>query len=186
MPRPAARQPSTASGTYFIHGASSSMNTSRQAACSMPATGERAPERTLVAVRASAPVAGRAASQRCRGVGDALRDQLAVGAMAAADHAVGHHRGQQRLDAGQERDRERAREQLARAFEGNVRQREVRQLRWDAAEARADGLDRQVPQGAGQGCRTHRDQESGPRRTPAAQCGDQSDASRAPRQRRPG
>src|SRR3546814_12743427 len=35
------------------------MKTSRKPACSMPAIGERAPDRMLVAVRAIAPVAGR-------------------------------------------------------------------------------------------------------------------------------
>ncbi|MNC96164.1 hypothetical protein D3C83_134580 [compost metagenome] len=34
------------------------MKTRRKPACSIPATGERAPERILVAVRAIAPVAG--------------------------------------------------------------------------------------------------------------------------------
>src|SRR3546814_635300 len=39
------------------------MKPSRKAACSMPAIGERAPERMLVAVRAIAPVAGRPPKQ---------------------------------------------------------------------------------------------------------------------------
>ena len=47
---------SAASGTKAASGAATSMNSSRKAECSIPATGPRAPERTLVAVRAMVPV----------------------------------------------------------------------------------------------------------------------------------
>ena len=45
-----------------------------------------------------------AAEERRHHVGHALGDELHVGAVPAADHAVGHHRRQQRLDAAQHRD----------------------------------------------------------------------------------
>ena len=50
----------------------------------MPAMGERAPARILVAVRAMAPVAGNAAEQGRDNVGNALRDELDVGVVAVA------------------------------------------------------------------------------------------------------
>ena len=88
---------------------------------------------------------GRQAAEQRRGdVCDALGDQFAVGAMPAADHAVGDDCGQQRFDAGKEGDRECTGKQFARAFERNVRKAEVRQRRGNAAEARADRLDRQM------------------------------------------
>ena len=49
----------TAIGIAAASGAPSSRMTSSTTACTMPATGVLAPERTLVAVRAMAPVAGR-------------------------------------------------------------------------------------------------------------------------------
>ena len=79
----------------------------------MPATGVRPPFFTLVAVRAIAPGGRDAAEQRRRDVGDALRDQLHVGAVPPADHAVGDDRGEQRLDRAEQRDRERRADQRA-------------------------------------------------------------------------
>ena len=65
-------------------GAANSRMASSVSACTMPATGVRAPERTLVAVRAIAPVAGRPPNERRHDVGDALREELDVGVVARA------------------------------------------------------------------------------------------------------
>ena len=45
-----------------------------------------------------------AAEQRRADIGDALRHQFAIGAMAAAGHAVGDHRRQQRFDGAEQRE----------------------------------------------------------------------------------
>jgi hypothetical protein len=115
----------------------------------------------LVAVRAMAPVAGRPPNSAEPHVGHALRDQFGVRAMAAAGHAVGHHCRQQRFDAGQEGDGERAPATARGALERNVRHRErpaaelgssPKRCRWSPPAA----LQR------GQRAGDHRDQESGP------------------------
>ena len=49
---------------------------------------------------------GQAAKQRGGDVGNTLGHELLSGTMTKARHAVGHHGGQQRLDAGQEGDGE--------------------------------------------------------------------------------
>ena len=61
----------------------------------------------FVAVRAIAPVAANAAEERRDDVADALRDQLGVGVVPRAGHAVGDDRAEQRLDRAEHRDRER-------------------------------------------------------------------------------
>ena len=76
----------------------------------MPATGLRAPARTLVAVRAIVPVDTHAAEGHGRDIGDALGHQLAVGAMPAPAHAVGDHGREQALDRAEERDGHRVRQ----------------------------------------------------------------------------
>ena len=112
---------------------------------------------------------GQAAEQRRADVGDALRDQFAVGAMAAADHAVGDDRRQQRFDAGEERDGEGGGQQFEGALERDVREVEGRQRRGQAAEAAADGFDRQRETDADRRADHQRDQEAGPVRFPAPQ-----------------
>ena len=64
----------------------------------MPATGLVAPLRMLVAVRAMAPVAAKPPNSGVSDVRDALADELLVRVVARAGHAVGDHRGEQRLD----------------------------------------------------------------------------------------
>ena len=78
----------------------------------MPAT-RRAPAVLDVGRGARDRAGGRdAAEERRRDVGDALRDELDVGLVAAADHAVGDDGGEQRLDGGEQGDRDRRREEL--------------------------------------------------------------------------
>src|SRR3546814_13744477 len=78
------------------------------------------------------------------GVGNALRDQLAVGAVACTGHAVGDHGRQQALDTGKEGDGEGRWQHLDGLLQAEGRQRRQRQARRYLAEARADGLDRQT------------------------------------------
>ena len=73
---------STASGTCCASGAATSTTTSSVSACTMPATGECAPARTLVTVRAMVPVAGMPPKKGDDDVGDALRHQFLVGVVA--------------------------------------------------------------------------------------------------------
>ena len=83
-------------------------------ACTMPAIG-------LVAAvahvgRGARDRAGRgeSAEQRRDDVRDALTDQLLIGVVPRARHAVRDHRRQQRLDRAEHRDRERRADQLDR------------------------------------------------------------------------
>ena len=71
--------------------------------------GVRPPFLMLVAVRAIAPVAGMPPKSGDAMLATPCADQLHVRAVAAADHAVGHHRREQRLDRAEQRDRERRR-----------------------------------------------------------------------------
>ena len=52
-----------------------------------------------------------AAEERRANVGDSLRDQLHVGVVVIAAHAVGDHGGEQAFNGGEQRDREGGREQ---------------------------------------------------------------------------
>ena len=118
----------------------------------MPAIGVRPPFFTLVAVRAMRAGRGNAAEERATQVGDALRHQLHVRAVPAADHAVGNDGGEQRLDRAEHRDRE-APEEAARATCaeidscGSAGQGSVG---GHVPEAIADGLDRQAEERNGQ------------------------------------
>ena len=60
-----------------------------------------------MAVRAIAPVAAKPPKSGVSDVRDALADELLVGVVTRAGHAVGHDGGQQRLDRAEHRDRER-------------------------------------------------------------------------------
>ncbi len=84
-----------------------------------------------------------AAEQRRADIGKALRHQLAIGAMPAAGHAVGDHRRQQRLDGAEQREGDRVGQHGLRLLQRERRQRRQRQFPRNAAEAGADGLDRQ-------------------------------------------
>ncbi len=89
----------------------------------MPATGVRAPERTLVAVRAIAPVAGKPPNIGDEDVGHALADQLDVRVVAIAGHPVGDDRRHQRLDRAEHADRHGGRQQ--REEQGRLEGRQV-------------------------------------------------------------
>ena len=125
--RPCSRRPRTgsrpapAAARTRRKRAPNSRTPSSVSACTMPATGDRAPERMLVAVRASAPVAGKPAKQRRHDVGHALREELGVGIVAIAAHAIGHHRRQQRFDRAEHGHRHRRREQRQRSAQDGTR-----------------------------------------------------------------
>ncbi len=123
--------------------------------------------------RAVAAVAdvGRGSSDRARGgepaekpgteVRDALSDELLVGVVLRAEHAVGDGRREQRFDGAQQRDRDRRLQQLLEAGEREMRQRERRQPARDAAER---GADRRDAVGMGEGDEQGRGQERDHRR----------------------
>ena len=96
--------------------------------------------------RSSRERAGRwqAAEERRGDVGCTLRDELAIRTMAPADHAVSHDGGKQRLDPCQESDRERTGKELSRAFEWDMRNRQMRKLGGDAAEAFASSMRQRI------------------------------------------
>ena len=91
---------------------------------------------------------GRNAAEEGRDeVGHALAHQLLVRVVARElGGVVGHARAQQRLDGAEQRDGDRRDEQLLGAGPAQLRQRKGRQRLRDAAEARADGLHRQLQQ----------------------------------------
>ena len=68
-----------------------------------------------------------AAEQRRRDVRDALRDQLAIRAVAPAGHAVGHDGREQRLDRAEQRERDGARQHRLHLGKAELRQRRHRQ-----------------------------------------------------------
>ena len=117
-----------------------------------------------------------AAEQRRSAIGNALRHQFAVRTMAAAGHAVGDHRRQQRLDATEEGDGERRREHLAGPLERDMREVEIRQAGRDIAERRADGRDRQGKSLRRQGADDDGNQEARPQRPEPPQPDDQGNA----------
>ena len=81
-------------------------------------SGERAPARMLVAVRASAPVAAIPPKNGRDDVADAEADELRVRVVLGAGHAVGDDGREQRLDRAEHRDGERRREELAQQLQG--------------------------------------------------------------------
>jgi pyruvate/2-oxoglutarate dehydrogenase complex dihydrolipoamide acyltransferase (E2) component len=87
---------------------------------------------------------GDAAEEGRDEVGDALRDQLHVGVVAVAGHAVRDHGGEQAFDRGKHGDGEGRRQEAEDMRGAEVRQRERRKALRDAAEFAADGLDGQM------------------------------------------
>lgn len=102
--------------------------------------GVRPPAFTLAAVRAMAPGGGDAAEEHRGDVADALGHQLHVGAVMAADHGVGHHAGEQRLDGGQNGDGDAVGELVAEELQGKLGHTEGGQGAVDDVEV-ADGAD---------------------------------------------
>ena len=84
------------------------------------AIGERAPARTLVAVRASAPVAAMPPKTRCEHVPDPQAHQLRVRVVFGPGHAVRNDRRQERLDGAEQRDGDGCRQQRANLGERNL------------------------------------------------------------------
>ena len=137
------------------------------------AIGERAPARMLVAVRASAPVAAMPPKNGRDDVADAERDELRVGIVLGAGHAVGDDRGEQRLDRAEHRDREGRGQQLADQREGERRRRPTAATGAGSSggmPAHVDAVDRRC----GSGCRSSRRGTPGTKRSSSA----------APRRRR--
>ena len=156
--------------------------TSSVTAWTMPATGVFAPERKFVAVRAMAPVTGMPPTSGDDQVGDALRQQLGVRVVPVAGHRVGDDRREQALDGGQERDRERRRQQRQDQVGAELRNRDRRQAAGDPAELRSDRLDRQLEHGDRRRARDQRHDRSGHARDPLRH---QQDERRASRSRAP-
>ncbi len=128
---------SVASGMYLASGAATTRMRSSVAACTMPAMGDSAPLRMLVAVRAIAPVAGIPPKKRRRDVGEALRHQLLVGVVPV----VG---GEQRLDRGEQREWSSRAAPGRRYGSSGTRARERAAARGDFAEAAANRFHRQL------------------------------------------
>ena len=129
-----------ASGMNRARGAAASRMTTSVRACTIPAIGDRAPERMLVAVRAIAPVAGNAAEKRHDQIRRALRDQFHVGLVAITAHVVGDDGGEQALDRRQQRDGDGRRQERHDQIGANLREAEAGQARRDPAEPAADRL----------------------------------------------
>ena len=88
-----------------------------------------------------------AAEQRRADIGEALRHQLAVGAVAAAGHAVGDDRREQRFDRAEQREGDRVgQHRLHAVSRSNGGSAGTGSDARYAAEARADRLDRQGKQ----------------------------------------
>ena len=85
-----------------------------------------------------------AAEERADDVGDALRHEFLVGIVPVVNHAVGHHRAEQRFDRRQQRDGHRRLEQMLDVFPRQRRHVRHGQRLRDAAELAADGLHRQI------------------------------------------
>ena len=99
----------------------------------MPETGPRAPARMLVAVRAMVPVTQMPPNIAEPMLADALRDELAIGAVPAPGHAVGDDGRQQRLDSAEQREGE------------GIRQNGLRFWRARIAGSAGDGSVRGMP-----------------------------------------
>jgi hypothetical protein len=103
----------------------------------------------------------------------ALRNELHVRAVAAADHAISHNCGQQRLYRGKHGNRERWSDKRRCLRKRNVGQRWVRERRANASKAAADGLDR--PMQCLRNRRGHQQGNKGSRDAPAEPRPDQYD-----------
>jgi hypothetical protein len=138
------------------------MNSSRNSACSIPATGTARAGADVGGGAGDRAGDGHAAEERRRDVGRALRHQLAVRAVPPAAHRVGDHGREQALDAAQQRERERVGQDGQQPLDRDRRQAGGGQALRDAAEAAADRLDRQAERRAGEGASDHGDQQSRP------------------------
>ena len=118
---------SAASGTCTASGASEQNDEHQRQR--MHDAGERAGAAVAHVRRGAGDRAGRreAAEQRRDDVGDALPDQLLIGVVARARHAVGDDGRQQRLDRAEHRDGERRPDQLDHPRGGDLRQLQRRQ-----------------------------------------------------------
>ena len=148
---------SAASGMKRASGAANSKITSSVSAWTIPAIGVFAPERMLVAVRAMAPVAGMPPNIGVDDVRDSLGDQLRVGIMLVAGHAVGNHGREQALDRSQAAQQSMPMAKAAESARGGTVEWNWRKASRNAAELTADGLDRQTKECDDGGGREERD-----------------------------
>ena len=94
---------------------------------------------------------GDSPEERRGDVGDALRNQLDVGVVTVAGHAVRDDGGEQAFDGAQHRDGEGRGEEWEDVLRAEVREGEGREAARNAAEAGADGFDVEMEQGGGGG-----------------------------------
>ena len=124
----------------------------------MPAIGDLRPGAD-VGRRARDRPGRRQARQTSReDIGDPHADQLLPGTVPAAGHSVRDDRRQQRFDAGEEGDGERARQHLAGKAERDVRQVRQGQTSRHRGEAVADRVHGKFERSCGAAARDDRDQ----------------------------
>ena len=104
---------------------------------------------------------GNAAEERRGDVGDALGDEFDVGVVAVAGHAVGDDGGEHAFKRGQQRDGEGRGNQRQNVLGVEVGNGEGRKSAGNAAEAGADGFDRQMEQSTRHGTSEQRDDGCG-------------------------
>ncbi len=107
------------------------------------------------------PGGGDASEKRRDDVGEALGDELDVGVVAIAAHAVGDDGGEEAFDCSEQGDGEGGGEERDDVLGVEIGKREMREALGDAAEAAADGLDGEVEEGDGEGGEEERDDGSG-------------------------
>ncbi len=107
--------------------------------------------------------AGRGDPAEDRGgeVRHALGHQLHVGAVATADHPVGHNRREERLNRAEERDRERRLHELPGRVPGHLRNPRCRKPAADLPEAGTDRLDVEMEDLHGRGRGNQGDERTG-------------------------
>ena len=143
----------------------------------MPATGERAPARTLVTVRAIVPVAGMPPKSGTTKLAMPCAISSWFGSWrGCVDEVVGDARAQQRLDRAEQRDRQRRDEELLRAVPAERRQRERRAAPCGMPPKREPIVSTgSSSSGAGDGQRDQRDDRTrhargGAQREPSSAC----------------
>ena len=92
-----------ARGMNFASGAATKMIISSVIPWIMPAMGVRPPHFHIQGVRADRARYGNAAKERRHDIGDSLGHQFLIRIMLVVNHAIGHHRAQQRLNCRQQR-----------------------------------------------------------------------------------
>ena len=163
---------SAARGMWATGPATTRTTASSTAACATAATRVRAPERTLTAVRAIAPVAGMPPNRPAASEARPWPTQLAVGVVrAGVGEGGGDPGGQQRLDGRERRDGERRGQERLHRRRVELRDRRGGQ----GVRQRADGRERGVQGLRREGGDDDADERSG---DPGTQPGEQQHAGR--------